>query len=64
MHWGRQIGIDLYIGLFFQTYLIYLNEGSILATIVWFIPLMVYGNIITLLYWLLNAAPILEKFMH
>jgi len=62
LHWGRQIGVDLYIGLFFQSYLIYLNEESVLETIIWVIPLLVYGNIATLLYWLLNAGSILTKF--
>ena len=38
LHWGRQVGIDLYLGLFLGLVVIYLNEGTF-AVILWLLPL-------------------------
>lgn len=49
-HWGRQVGIDLYIGVFFTLFLIYLNEGSILPVVLWLAPCLIFANLATLVY--------------
>lgn len=49
-HWGRQVTIDLYIGLFIFSFFIYLSEGDVLITLLWLIPTLVFGNIVPLLY--------------
>ena len=48
-HWGRQIGIDLYLGLFIFQTLIYLHEGT-LAAVLWLVPTLLFANLSTLLY--------------
>ena len=62
-HWGWQIGIDLYIGLFIQAYIIFLTEGSIPLTLLWLLPMLIYGNIITLYYYALKSHLILTHFL-
>ena len=48
-HWGRQIGIDLYLGLFIFLVFIYLHEGLAVAAL-WAIPTLLFANLSTLLY--------------
>lgn len=50
LHWGRQVGVDLYIGLLLQMFLVFMVEKSVAMMIVWLIPALIYGNIIPLLY--------------
>lgn len=50
LYWGRQIGIDLYIGLGLSLGVIYLNEGSVLCLLLWTVPVLIYANLATLLY--------------
>jgi hypothetical protein len=52
--WSRQIGLDLYIGLMLPLFIIYLNEGSLLVMLIWFLPIFVFANLATLLYVALN----------
>ena len=49
LHWGRQITLDLYIGLSLSLIAIYLTGGGT-ALAIWALPLLIYGNIATLLY--------------
>src|SRR5687767_2969403 len=49
LYWGRQIGTDLYLGLLLSLSVIYLHQGS-LAALLWFIPVMLFANLATLLY--------------
>src|SRR5260370_12542657 len=35
LHWGRQVGIDLYLGLALMLSLVYLNERSALVCVLW-----------------------------
>lgn len=35
LHWGRQIGLDLYLGLCLSLFVVYLNERSALVALVW-----------------------------
>ncbi|MFZ5723642.1 MAG: hypothetical protein ACOY33_08260 [Pseudomonadota bacterium] len=62
-HWGRQIGIDLYLGLGLTLFFIYLHTGSLLTLAVWLVPVLVYGNIATLLYVALNYDSLVARFL-
>lgn len=61
--WGRQIGIDLYLGLLIPLTLIFLNEGSLLAVAIWFLPILVMANLATLLYIALNYQSLVAHFV-
>ena len=61
--WARQIGMDLYIGLALTSYLIYLNEGSILVLAIWILPILIYANLITLVYVAINYDSIISHFI-
>ena len=61
-HWGRQIGIDLYLGLVISSFIIYLNEGSLLVLGLWLIPILLFANLATLLYFALNYDSIVKLF--
>ena len=60
--WVRQIGLDLYIGVAMMTFLIYLNEGSLLFVALWFIPILVFANLAVLLYVAMNYGSIVAHF--
>ena len=60
--WVRQIGLDLYIGVVMATFLIYLNEGSLLFVALWFVPILVFANLAVLLYVALNYGSIIAHF--
>jgi len=62
MHWGRQVGIDLYIGLLVPLFLIYLVEGSLLVVALWFIPILIFANLATFLFLALNYVTIVAHF--
>ncbi|MER3328451.1 MAG: hypothetical protein RIF34_02645 [Candidatus Kapaibacterium sp.] len=63
LHWARQIGIDLYIGLLMSVSMIYLNEGSLLVFAIWLVPILIYGNLVSLLYVALNYDGIVAHFI-
>ncbi len=60
--WGRQIGIDLYLGLLIILSLIYLNEGSIWIVLLWILPILIFANLATLLYLAIHFDQILARF--
>ena len=60
--WGRQVGIDLYIGLLVPLMLIYLNEGSLLVVAIWFVPILLLANLATLLYLAMNYQSLVAHF--
>ena len=62
MFWGRQIGIDLYIGLPLPLLIIYLH-GGVLVFLVWLIPVLIYANLATLLYLALNYDSLVSHFI-
>ncbi len=62
MLWGRQVGIDLYIGLLFPLLIIYLNGGTFIF-LLWLIPVLFNGNLFTLLYFALNYDTLVQQFM-
>ena len=63
LYWGRQIGLDLYIGLLLFAFVVYLNEGSVLITLCWLVPGLAFVNLATLLYLGLHFEQIVSKFL-
>lgn len=63
LHWGRQIGIDLYLGLSLTLFIIYLNEGSLFVVALWFLPVLIFANLATLLYFAIHFDSIVSKFL-
>jgi hypothetical protein len=63
LHWGRQIGIDLYLGLALSLTIVYLNEGSALVTLLWLLPTLAFANLATLLYFALHFDEIVAKLL-
>ena len=61
--WSRQIGLDLYIGLLLPLFIIYLNEGSLLILLIWFLPIFVFANLATLIYVALHYDSIVAHFV-
>ena len=62
LHWGRQIGADLYLGLFISLFIIYLNDGLWVAAI-WLVPILIYANLVVLLYFALNFDSVVAKLL-
>ncbi|MDJ0793080.1 MAG: hypothetical protein QNI98_02465 [Woeseiaceae bacterium] len=62
LHWGRQIGADLYLGLFISLIIIFLNEGALVA-LIWLVPILIYANLVVLLYLALNFDSIVTKLL-
>lgn len=62
LHWGRQIGADLYLGLFIAVLIIYLHEGPI-AALLWLIPTLAFANLSILLYVAVNFDSIVVRFL-
>jgi hypothetical protein len=62
-YWTKQIGIDLYLGVALIACVIYLNEGSWLVLALWFVPLLIFANLATLLYLALNYDSLISRFI-
>jgi len=62
-HWARQIGIDLYLGLVCALFLIYLNEASLLVLLLWLLPVLLFANLATLLYFAMHYDSIVSLFV-
>ena len=60
--WGKQLTVDLYIGLLLFVYIIYLFEKSVLKTVAWLVPTLILGNLIPLLYLVLNYKRVIKTF--
>jgi hypothetical protein len=63
LYWGRQIGADLYLGLFIGLIFIYLNEGAVVA-LIWALPMLAFANLSMLLYLAINFETIVTKFLN
>ncbi len=59
--WGRQVTIDLYLGLFLFVFFIYLREGSLDMALLWLLPTLVLGNIVPLFYFFLFFDSIVQR---
>lgn len=62
MFWGRQILIDLYIGLLIPLTLIYLH-GGVLVFLIWLVPVLIYANLAILLFLALNYDSLVSYFI-
>jgi hypothetical protein len=62
LHWGRQIGIDLYLGLVLSLSVIWLHEGPI-AVLAWLIPVLLFANLATLLYVAIHFEALVARFV-
>lgn len=62
LHWGRQIGADLYLGLLVGLFIIFLNEG-VLVALLWLVPTLIYANLVVLLYLAINFDSIVTKLL-
>ena len=62
LHWGRQIGADLYLGLFIALFIIFLNDGALVA-LLWLVPILIYANLVVLLYLAINFESIVTKLL-
>ena len=62
LHWGRQIGSDLYLGLFVSLLIIFLNEGA-LVVLIWLLPVLIYANLTVMLYVAINFDDIVTKML-
>lgn len=60
-HWGRQIGIDLYISVTLSLAVIWLNDGA-LTMLVWLVPVVIFANLAILPYILLNYGSLIAHF--
>jgi hypothetical protein len=62
LHWGRQIGADLYLGLLLALLIVYLNEGAVTAFL-WAIPTLFFANLSILLYFAIHFDEIVARFL-
>jgi hypothetical protein len=62
LHWGRQIGTDLYLGLGLALLVIYLNEGGVVA-LLWLLPTLAFANLAILLYFAIHFDGIVARFL-
>ena len=58
LHWGRQVGIDLYISMGLSIALVALVTGSALATLLWSLAIIAFANQAVLLFVILNFEAI------
>lgn len=63
LHWGRQISLDLYIGLALFMGLVYLHQGSLLVVALWFLPVLLFANLATFLYVLIHFESLQAVFI-
>ncbi len=58
-HWGRQIGLDLYISVGLSIALVYLVTGSIVETLLWSLAFIPFANMAILLFIILHLDEII-----
>jgi hypothetical protein len=63
LHWGRQIGADLYLGLSLSLLIVYLDEGSLAVMLLWLLPMLAFANLATLLYFAIHFDAIVARFL-
>ncbi|MCU0446730.1 MAG: hypothetical protein MUE85_17625 [Microscillaceae bacterium] len=61
LHWGRQIGIDLYLGVALSLGLIFLHQG-LWVMLLWLVPCLIYANIVTLFYFAVHFDSLVARF--
>lgn len=60
LHWGNQIGMDLYIGLSLFMVFMFFHQDSLMIPIFWLLPVLAFANLATLLYVALHYDSILQ----
>jgi len=61
LRWGKQIVMDLYLGLLAFNLFVFLHEGSLLKTLPWLVGSLALGNIVTYAYLVLNFFDLLAR---
>ena len=62
LYWGRQIGADLYLGLALAIFIIFLNDGAMVA-LLWLVPILIYANLVVLLFFAINFESLVTKLL-
>jgi hypothetical protein len=62
--WGIQIGLDLTIGLFLSMFIIYWHSDSAMTVLLWLFPFIAFGNLATLLYFIINYDSLVATFFN
>lgn len=62
LHWGRQVGLDLYIGLILHAGFLWQTGVEGWTLLFWVIPFLVFGNVATLLYLALHFDAVASVF--
>lgn len=62
LYWGRQIGLDLYLGLFLSLIVISLTE-SVTVALLWLIPILIFANLAVLPYFAIHFDVIAARLM-
>ena len=61
-HWGRQVGIDLYLGLLLFFCVVYLHSGFAVL-LLWLLPTLLFANLATLLYVAIHFESLASRFI-
>lgn len=62
LQWGRQIGIDLYLGLLLFFFVVYLHSGPTVLFL-WLLPTLLFANLATLLYVAIHFESLISRFI-
>lgn len=62
LRWGRQVVIDLYLGLLLFNFFVYLNEGSVLVMLAWLLPTLILGNLVPLIYFIFSFQSLISHY--
>ena len=62
LQWGRQIGIDLYLGLLLFFCIVYLHSGPTVL-LLWLLPTLLFANLATLLYVAIHFESLISRFI-
>ena len=63
LRWGRHVVADLYIGLMLFSFVVYLNEGSVWIMLLWLLPTLMLGNLVTLVYFVVSFQSLISHFL-
>lgn len=62
LQWGRQVGIDLYLGLLLFICVVYLHSG-LAVLLLWLIPTLLFANLATLLFVAIHFESLISRFV-
>ena len=61
-HWGRQVTLDLYIGISLFLFIVYLNDGPI-TMLLWLLPAIAFVNLASLVYLAIHFDSLVARFL-